>query len=499
MSIERFGSRYALIAAAVAMAVGTGNIWRFPRVAAEYGSGTFLIVLVLAAVIFAVPLLMTESLLGSKSRLGTVGAFRDFMGQRFSWAGGFMGMVTIGIMFYYSVICGWALYYFAHSMTGTFADPNLDTEAMQSMWDGFTGTPWQTILFHLAAILLVGAIVVRGLKRGFEGLLKIALPVLFVILLVLMVRAVTLPGSGAGLAHLFTVRPEEFANPRVWLEAFTQVAFSTGAGWGLYLTYSVYSRKREDMAGNAAIITVGDLLAGLIAGVTVLCTLFALTTVAQAEEALGAEEGLAFIYFAGLFGEMPGGVVFAPLFFLAVALAGVSSLIAMVELATRNVMDLGATRQRAVVGVVIVTFIVGIPSAVSMDVFSNQDNVWGFGLLASGALACVAMWKYGIGRARAELDAVSPVRMGAWWAACTAILPVLIAGLFGWWMWTLAMDPDIQAWNPLEPFSPASIAMQWGILLIILLVANNWLSRRIQRGPMSGGTEPSETTSESDA
>lgn len=493
MAIERFGSRYALIAAAVTMAVGTGNIWRFPRVAAEYGSGTFLIVLVIAALVFAVPLLMTESLLGSKSRLGTVGAFRDFMGHRFSWAGGFMGMVSIGIMFYYAVVCGWAIYYFAHSMTGTFTDPDVDTQAM---WDGFTGTPSLTILFHLLAVALVGAVVIRGLKRGFEGLLKIALPALFVILLILMVRALTLPGSEAGLTHLFTVRPEEFANPRVWLEAFTQIAFSTGAGWGLYLTYTVYARKREDMAGNAAIITVGDLLAGLIAGVTVLCTLFALTTVAQAEEALGAGEGLAFIYFAGLFTEMPGGVVFAPLFFFAVVLAGVSSLTAMVELATRNVMDLGATRQRAVIGVVIVCFVAGIPSAVSMDVFSNQDNVWGFGLLAAGALACVAMWKYGVSRARAELDASSPIRIGAWWAACTWALPFLIAAMFIWWMVDLSLDPDIVAWNPLEPFSPASIAVQWLILLVVLLVANNWLSNRVQRGPMSGGGEPSEAETE---
>lgn len=485
MKLERFSSRYALVAAAVAMAVGTGNLWRFPRVAAEHGSGTFLIVLVIAAAIFAVPLLMTESLLGSKSRLGTAGAFRDFMGRRFTWAGGFMGMVTIGIMFYYSVICGWALYYFARSLGGAFARPGVDTQAM---WDQFTGTPALTVLFHLIAITLVGAIVVRGLKRGFEGVLKLALPALFVILVILMIRALTLPGSGAGLTHLFTIKPDEFANPRVWMQAFTQIAFSTGAGWGLYLTYSVYSRQREDMAGNAAMITAGDLLAGLLAAVTVLCTLFALSVAAGVDpnRALGAGEGLAFVHFANIFPEMPGGAIFGPLFFLAVALAGVSSLIAMVELATRNVMDLGVGRRAAVLGVVIVAFFAGIPSAVNMNFFSNQDTVWGFGLLASGVLACLAMWKYGVARARAELDASSSIRIGAWWSLCTWVLPFLIVGLFVWWMVDLARDPGIDAWNPLEPYSPASIVMQWSLLLILLLFLNKRLAARIQAGPMSG-------------
>src|SRR5919106_3590097 len=185
---EVFASRFTFVAAAIGMAVGTGNIWRFPREAGLNGGGAFLIALVVANLVWAIPILMSESLLGSRSRLGTVGAFRDFMGRRFAWMGGFMGFVTVGIMFYYSVVCGWSIRYFVYAITGRF-QPGTDT---QGLWDGFTGTPWQTILFHAISIGLVGLIVYRGLKRGFEAILKYSIPFLFVLLVILALRAMTL-------------------------------------------------------------------------------------------------------------------------------------------------------------------------------------------------------------------------------------------------------------------------------------------------------------------
>jgi neurotransmitter:Na+ symporter, NSS family len=490
--MERFGSRYALVAAGITMAVGTGNLWRFPRVAAEWGGGTFLIILVLASVLWAVPLLIAESLLGSKSRLGTVGAFRDFMGRRFAWMGAFMALVTIGIMFYYAVVCGWALYYFGYSLTGNFTDPTLDTQAV---WDDFTGTPALTVAMQLLALLIVAVIIVRGLKRGFEGVLMVALPALFIILIILAVRALTLPDSAAGLSYLFTVDIADFGEARIWLEAFTQIAFSTGAGWGLYLTYSVYARKREDMAGNSVILTAGDLLAGLLAGITVLCTLFALASVAFAEEALGdpgvAGQGVSFIYLPPLFSEMPGGMIFAPLFFFAVALAGLSSLIAMVELTTRNVVDMGVRRSVAVVAIVVVAFLVGLPSALNLDYFANQDFVWGVGLLLSGLFAAIAIMKYGVQRARAEVVSTASFPVGGWFAWCIRLFPVMFAAVMGFWVYqaVFIFAPD-DWWNPLSPFSLATLLVQWAVVAAVVLALNNFLANRVGAGPMSGAPDP---------
>jgi NSS family neurotransmitter:Na+ symporter len=492
---EVFGSRFTFIAVAVGMAVGTGNMWRFPREAGAWGGGAFLFAMVVAFLVWAIPILMAEQLLGSRSRLGTIGAFRDFMGRKFAWMGGFMGFVTVGIMFYYSVVCGWAIRYFLHAITGRF-ETGADTEGI---WDNFTGTPWQTILFHAIAIGSVGLIIYRGLKRGFEAILKFAIPVLFVLLVVLAIRGMTLPGASEGLRFLFVPDWSLLRDPELWLRAFSQMAFSTGAGWGLYLTYSVYMRRREDFALNSTTLVAGDLLAATLAGAAVMGTIFALRTREFAEEALAAgNEGLAFIFFAELFGEMPGGRwVFAPIFFLALALAALASLIAMMELTTRNVEDLGLPRRRAVPWIVLVAFAAGIPSAISLDFFANQDFVWGVGLLIGGLFCAIAMMKFGVQRARQELDADSDFPVTWWWTGLIRIFPLVFVILLGWWIQqTVTVFAPDDWWNPFEPFSLATMLIQWIILAVVMLVLNGWLARQVWSGPMTTPTGPGSVTTD---
>lgn len=486
MAREVFSSRFAFIAAAVGMAVGTGNIWRFPRVAAEWGGGTFLIALIIANLVWAIPILMAESLLGSKSRLGTVGAFRDFMGVKFAWMGGFMGLVTIGILFYYSVVVGWTLRYLIYAVSGSFAQ-GADTEVL---WKGFLATPWQTILFHLLSIGVVGAIVIRGLKGGFEVILKYLIPVLFVILAILAIQALTLPGAGAGVAQLFVPDWARFGDAEMWLQAFTQMAFSTGAGWGLYLTYAVYMRRHEDYSLNAIAVCGGNLLASLLAGTAVITTLYALGTPEQIAGAQEGNNGLAFIFIPQLIGEMPGGTFFGIMFFFALFLAGVSSLIAMTELAARNVMDTGVSRRLAVLSVVGVTAVAGVPSAIWEPFLTNQDNAWGIGLLISGLLVAIAIMKFGVERARAAMDANSDIRVRIWWPLLIRLFPAFFAVLMGWWLWTAWSEAN--AWDPIQPFSIATLLLQWTIAAVVAFLLNDVLSRLVVPGPLSGAPETEE-------
>lgn len=485
-----FRSRFSFVVAAIGMAVGTGNIWRFPRDVGAGGGGTFIVALVIANLVWAVPLLMAESLLGSRSRLGTIGAFRDFMGRKFAWMGGFMGFVTLGILCYYSVVCGWALRYFVYAVTGRFTT-GISTEQTQSMWDGFVGNPAQTILFHAVAIVLVGIVVIRGLKGGLETVLNITVPALFVILVILAIQALTLPGAVDGLTYMFVPDWSGFGDGEMWLGAFVQMAFSTGAGWGLYLTYSVYMRQKEDFALNAGVVVAGNHLASLLAGIAVICTVFALQGSKYAETAVGAgDQGLMFVYLAALFGQVPGGTwFFAPLFFLVLVLAGLSSLIAMTEMAARNVMDFGVPRRTAVSAVVIVVFAVGIPSALSLDVFTNQDNVWGVGLLISGLFAAIAMMRYGLERARAELDADSDFRVAMWWKVLIGLFPVMFAVVFGWFIYLSVTDPTQVWYNPFQTFSLSTMLIQWGIVVVVMLVLNNVFVSKIGRGPLTAAVE----------
>jgi NSS family neurotransmitter:Na+ symporter len=481
-----FASRFTFVAAAIGMAVGTGNIWRFPRDVHAWGGGAFLLAVVIANLVWAIPLLMAESYMGSKTRLGTVGAFRDVMGRRFTWMGGFMGIATIAIMFYYAVVCGWAIRYFVYAVSGDFA-PGISVEETTNIWEGFTDNPAQTVFFHAVALALVAVIVFRGLKGGFEAVLKIVVPALFVILAVLAVRALTLPGSAEGLRYLFVPEWNLLGNAELWLQAFAQMAFSTGAGWGLYLTYCVYMRRREDFALNATTIVAGNHLASLLAGIAVVCTVFAVGGTAFAQEAAGAgDQGLTFIYLTVLFGEMPGGTwFFAPLFFLVLALAGISSLIAMVELFARNVVDMGIRRQVAVPVIAILAFLAGVPAALDLDYLSNQDNVWGIALLISGLFAAIAMMKYGLEEVRRDMNAASDFGVGTWWTVLIRLFPVMFAFLFGWFIYQSITDAATAWWDPLDTFSLAAMLVQWVPVAAILLILNNRLANRVNPGPMT--------------
>ncbi|MGW0734064.1 sodium-dependent transporter [Streptomyces sp. NPDC002851] len=479
---EVFSSRFAFVAAAIGMAVGTGNIWRFPRDVGAGGGGVFIIAVVLTNLIWAVPLLMAESFLGSRSRLGTIGAFREFMGRKFAWMGGFMAVVTIGILFYYTVICGWALRYFVYAVSGKFSS-GVGKEQTQTLWDNFVGNPTQTILFHVLAAVLVGVVVIRGLKGGLEKVLKITVPLLFIILVLLAVRAMTLSGAGEGLRYLYVPDWSRMLDGEMWLGAFVQTAFSTGAGWGLYLTYSVYMRKKEDFALNAGIVVAGNHLASLLAGTAVICTVFAVQSPLYAQEAAASgDQGLMFVYLAALFGQMPGGTwLFAPLFFLVLVLAGLSSLISMMELAARNVIDFGIKRKPAVIVIVLVTLVGGIPSALDLDILTNQDNVWGVGLLISGLFAAIAMMRFGLERARRALDLASDFKVGAWWKVLIGLFPLMFAAVFGWFMYLSVTDPSQTWYDPFKTFSIGTMVLQWTLVFLVMLLLNNVFSRRIRR------------------
>jgi NSS family neurotransmitter:Na+ symporter len=183
---ERFSSRWAIIAAGLGMAVGTGNLWRFPRIAAQNGGAAFLIPWMLFLVLWSLPLLIAEFGLGRGSRRGPIGAFSMLVGRRWAWMGGFVAVTTTMIMFYYSVVTGWTLKYFLTSVTG-----GVGPDAA-GYWEAYSTSVWQPVLFHVAATLIGVAIVARGVIRGIERANKILIPTLFVLLFVAVARAVTL-------------------------------------------------------------------------------------------------------------------------------------------------------------------------------------------------------------------------------------------------------------------------------------------------------------------
>ena len=173
---EQWGSRLGFIFAALGMAVGTGNIWRFPRIAGSNYGGTFIIAYIICNLIWVLPLIMTEMGIGKATRLGTVGAFRDFYGKKKTWMGTFVVWVCAAITFYYAVVYGQAIRYFVFAVAGDLK-PGMDSVAL---WEGFLANPVETVSFLLIAVLTMAFFLYRGVKGGLELVGKLAIPALFI-------------------------------------------------------------------------------------------------------------------------------------------------------------------------------------------------------------------------------------------------------------------------------------------------------------------------------
>ncbi len=473
-----FSSRWGIILAGLGMAVGTGNLWRFPRVAAENGGGAFLIPWLLFLFAWSIPLLIAEFGLGRGARRGPIGAFAKLTGGQTAWMGGFVAATSVMIMFYYSVVTGWMLKYAVAALSGDLA--GVDSAGY---WDAYSTSVWQPLLFHGMAIAGAGFVVARGVTGGIERANRILIPLLFVLLLFAVARSLTLPGAGQGLAYLFTPDLAALANYRTWLEALTQSAWSTGAGWGLILCYGIYVRDRDDVVTNAATIGLGNNVASLLAAMAILPAAFAILPQGEAAEALAAGNlGLTFIWIPEVFARMPAGGLFLPLFFLAMFCAALSSLIAMVELGTRVLIDAGVARAPAVRLVAAAAVVCGAPSAVSLAVFENQDWVWGLALMISGLFIAVAAIRYGVDRFREELvnTHAGGRRAGRLWAwILKYLVPVEFAAMFAWWMYQAATVYDPEGWwNPLRIYSVGTCVAQWGIALAVLRAFNRRLAAR---------------------
>lgn len=457
--------------AMLGMAVGTGNIWRFPRIAASNGGGSFLVAWVVFLLLWSIPLILVEFAMGRETRYGAVGAFSRLVGGKFAWMGAWIAWTATAIMFYYTVVMAWTVRYFWGALSGELsgAEPGV-------VWEGFAWGP-QVLGFHALAMLLAAWVVSRGV-RGIESAAKILIPSLFVLIVVLTIRAVTLPGASAGLNFLFTPTLEGLTDHRVWLAALTQNAWDTGAGWGLILTYAIYMRKREDSTLNAFMLGFGNNAVSLMAGILVLCTVFSIMPDAASEIVGAGNEGLTFIWVPQLFNAMPAGRFFMTLFFLALMFAAWSSLISMIELATRVLVDGGLDRKRALYVVAAAGFVLGAPSALSEAVFQNQDWVWGVGLMVSGLFFAIAVLRYGVTRFREELvnTAHSDIRIGAWWDWAIRLVVVQAVVLVVWWISQFGTEAPwgrYGIWNTLA---------QWAVALGFFLALNRWMVQRTNAG-----------------
>jgi NSS family neurotransmitter:Na+ symporter len=489
---EQFSNRWGIILASLGMAIGAGNLWRFPRLAGQYG-GSFILLWILFLFVWSVPLLLAEFSIGKKYKKGVIGSFGMLVGKNLTWMGFFITVCTLGIAFYYSVVTAWSLEYLWLSVTSFYQEMVSDVSLSQKLstnddylanqWNNIANNNISTVITYVVVVFGGVFVVSRGIKSGLEKANKILIPSLFVLLVIVAAAALSMDNGIKGLEYMFVIDWDNFSNPTIWIEALSQSAWSTGAGWGLMITLSSHARDKEDVTLNTFVGAFGNNTASILSGMAILPAVFALS--ATDSEALSflqsGSQALTFTIIPRLFAEIPGGGIMTIVFFLALSIAAFSSFLPMLELFRSNATNLSKNNKLIIVVMIIVFILFGLPSAYSLDFFSNQDWVWGLGLIVSGIFIAIGTSVYGPDKFKRELiDQDSDFTVANWYFKYSIYL-IIGMGLFiiYWWLAQGYSDntwfSEEGYWNVFDVYSNASVITQWVFVILLGLILNKLL------------------------
>lgn len=533
MKSDLFSGRAGLVLAALGMAIGTGNLWRFPRVAAQYDGGAFLIPWLVFLFTWSIPILIAEFTLGKATRRGPIGAFAKLAGKGAAWMGAFMAFVTLAIATYYSVVTGWTLAYLADALHAVFpqipggfdaipeaTDPASIEASRTASIAHFTALQEgsgslipgirDTVAWHFAAVLFVTLVVWSGVRWGIELASKILIPLLFLLLIGGATWVIiSFTGAQDGVRYLFTPDWNKLAEPDIWIAGLSQSAWSTGAGWGLILAYGAATRRDADAVVNTKLAATGNNSASLFAALFLFPAIFGLMGAAGAspeaiKDSLGdsgpASTGAAFTLVPFIFkGAGDSGPWLTIAFYGGLSLAAISSLIALYEMCTRCLIDMGLNRTGAVWLIALIAGGAGVFSALDLAVFTTVDWVAGLGLIFGGLFIAWAVQIYGVDRFRKklinELGADQKLK-GAYNYVLLYAVPLQAIGLLGWWSWYAATDAGyydpngvgLSPWDPtaLGTYGIGPLAIWGGTLLLLFFTLSPWIGRASLAGDEKG-------------
>ena len=359
-----FGSKLGVILASAGSAVGLGNIWRFPYEAGNHGGAAFILIYIGCVLFFGIPIMVAEFSIGRHSRSNTARAYQILApGTPWKWVGRMGVLAGFLILGYYSVVAGWTLDYIVQAATNSFAGQS--SESFIASFNNFVQNPWRPVLWTLAFMLMTHFIVVKGVEKGIEKSSKIMMPMLFLLLLVLAVCAISLPGAGNGLK--FLLQPDfSKVNANVLLGAMGQAFFSLSLGMGCLCTYASYFRKDVNLPKTALNVGVIDTLVAVLSGFIIFPAAFSVGIQPD------AGPSLLFITLPNVFQQAFGGlpwlaVLLSIMFYVLLALAALTSTISLHEVVTAYLHEeFNMTRRKAAVLVTIGCSILGILSSLSL-------------------------------------------------------------------------------------------------------------------------------------
>lgn len=359
-----FGSKIGVILATVGCAVGLGNIWRFPYMLGENGGAAFLLVYISCILFLGIPVMITEFFIGRYSRKNAAGAFK-VMAPGTKWSViGYNGVAAAFLILgYYAVVSGWTLEYIVQAFSGSLEGKNATDFADE--FTAFSTGVFRPILWTVVFIALTHIIIISGVKEGIERASKVMMPVLFLILIALCVRSITLPGASEGLTFLFNPDFSKI-DSSVVLSAMGQAFFSLSIGMGCLITYASYFGKQTNLQTTALQVTILDTLVAVLAGVMIFPAVFSFGI----EPTTGPE--LVFITLPNVFEQLPFGNIWSFVFFVLLALAALTSTISLHEVSTAYVHEeYHVSRKKAAIIVSIGVTILGILSSLSMGLLKS--------------------------------------------------------------------------------------------------------------------------------
>lgn len=358
-----FTGKLGFVLAAAGSAVGLGNIWRFPYLAAKYGGGIFLLVYLILSVTFGFALMTTEIAIGRKTGLSAIGAFKA-LDKRFSFVGWLASLVPVIILPYYSVIGGWVCKYLAAFVSGSAGATSADTYFADFISSPIEPLGWFALFLGLTAI-----VVLFGVEKGIENVSKVLMPVLVILSVVIAVYSVTLPGALDGVKYYIIPDFSRFSATTI-LAAMGQLFYSMSLAMGIMITYGSYMKKDVNLETSVSQIKLFDTGIAFLAGLMVIPAVFSFSGGDQV--ALGKGPGLMFVTLPKVFDSMAGGTVVGALFFILVLFAALTSSISLMETVVSIVCDkTKMNRTASCLLVFAVSLLLGVPSSLGNGVWEN--------------------------------------------------------------------------------------------------------------------------------
>ncbi|MDN6666666.1 MAG: sodium-dependent transporter, partial [Brevibacterium sp.] len=435
---EVFVSRSAFIFAAIGSAVGLGNIWRFPYVTYENGGGAFIIPYLVALLTAGIPLLFFYYAMGHRSRGSAPLAYRmaHKSAEPIGW---FSTGVAVVIGIYYAAIIGWAGSYMFFSLGDSWGDDAESFFFTDYLKMGDPGISFEFVPSVLIPMIIIWVIILgillMGVQKGIARFSKVFIPLLIVLFLALVIRALFLPGAIDGLNALFTPDFAALADPKVWIAAYGQIFFSLSIAFGIMITYASYLKKKTNLTGAGLVVGFSNSAFEILAGIGIFAALGFMASAQGVAVGDVATDGigLAFVGFPTLISQMPGGPIFGFVFFACLVFAGLTSLISIVQVpiqALREKFGLANTTSTIVVGggmaiisLLLMPTITGLYALDTLDAWSNNIGIVGSAVLAIVVVGWAARKLPILSR---HLNAVSSFKLGPIWMILISITGVVL-------------------------------------------------------------------------